>query len=134
MLDAIEKMSKTWFKKGEEHPNFGKKLPEETRNKISIAHKGKKLSEATKKKLSDINKGMKHGPPTKEKIERIIKSNPQKKPVEKVDPRTNEIVAEYRSAREASRFENIHASHIYLCCHNKVKFAKGFIWRFKTCV
>ena len=37
--------------------NKGKKLPEETKQKISNTLKGKKLSEETKKKLSKAGKG-----------------------------------------------------------------------------
>jgi hypothetical protein len=46
--------------KGESHPGYGKKLSEETKNKISEAHKGKKMkpfTEEHKRKLSEANKG-----------------------------------------------------------------------------
>lgn len=38
-------------RRGEKHPNFGKHLSEETRNKISESHQGKILSEKHKQKL-----------------------------------------------------------------------------------
>jgi very-short-patch-repair endonuclease len=50
----------TEFKSGVNHPLYGKKLPETTRKKISLANKGKSkppFSETHKKKLSLINKG-----------------------------------------------------------------------------
>lgn len=39
----------------ENHPNFGKHLPEEVRKSISDGKKGKHISEETKKKISDYN-------------------------------------------------------------------------------
>ena len=46
--------------KGEKSPNYGKHRSEETRKKLSDANKGKKLSEETKKKISDTLKGEKN--------------------------------------------------------------------------
>ena len=55
--------------RGENNPFYGKRHSEETRRKISEAHKGKKLSEETKKNIAESlkgntpwNKGKKLGP------------------------------------------------------------------------
>ena len=45
---------------GENHPLYGKHHSEETKKKLSKAHKGKKLSEETKKKMSDNKAGEKN--------------------------------------------------------------------------
>ena len=45
---------------GEKHPLYGKPRSEETKRKLSEAHKGKKLSEETKKKMSLNNVGEKN--------------------------------------------------------------------------
>ena len=45
---------------GEKHPFYGKPRSEETKRKLSEAHKGKKLSEETKKKMSLNNVGEKN--------------------------------------------------------------------------
>ena len=45
--------------KGEKSPNWGKKLSEEHRRKLSEANKGKKLSEERRRKLSEAKKGKK---------------------------------------------------------------------------
>ena len=42
---------------GEKHPFYGKHHSEETRKKLSEAHKGKKMSEESKKKMSAAKKG-----------------------------------------------------------------------------
>lgn len=45
---------------GENHPNYGKLLPEETRRKMSESRKGKTPSEETRKKISEANRGEKN--------------------------------------------------------------------------
>jgi G:T-mismatch repair DNA endonuclease (very short patch repair protein) len=42
---------------GEKHPNYGKHLSEETRRKLSEALKGKHVSEETRRKISESEKG-----------------------------------------------------------------------------
>lgn len=64
--EAKVKMSNA--KMGENHPNFGKTLPEETRSKISEAHAGKTLSEKHKQKISESRTGTHHAKETKRKI------------------------------------------------------------------
>ena len=54
--------------KGERHPCFGKHLPEETRKKISDAHKCIYPSEETRRKLSDARKGKHPSEETRKKI------------------------------------------------------------------
>ena len=57
--------------KGENHPNYGKKLgthSEETKRKMSESHKGRKHSEETKAKISKSNKGKKLSEETKQKL------------------------------------------------------------------
>ena len=46
--------------KGEKHNNYGKTLPEETRRRISEAGKGKKRSEETRRRISESKKGENH--------------------------------------------------------------------------
>lgn len=48
-FETKQKISRLF--KGENHPLYGKKVSDETRLKISLAHTGKKLSEETKKKI-----------------------------------------------------------------------------------
>lgn len=46
---------------GENNPNYGKPLSEETRRKLSIAMKGRKLSEETKERMSESRRGGNNG-------------------------------------------------------------------------
>lgn len=49
--------------KGEKHPNFGKKLSEETRLKISTSQKGKFIPDDVRLKISKSTKGVKKNKP-----------------------------------------------------------------------
>ena len=52
----------------ENHPNFGKHLSEETKEKLGEAKKDKPRSEETKQKISDAMKGKHHSEDTKQKM------------------------------------------------------------------
>lgn len=51
------------------------------------------------------------------------------KPVLKIDPISNEIVAEFPSTKEAERQTGF--NHIYLWCRGIRKSSDGFIWKYK---
>ena len=53
---------------GTNNPNYGRKHSEETKKKISEAHKGKKLSEEHRKKLSEAVKGTNNSEESRKKI------------------------------------------------------------------
>ena len=54
-------------------------VSEETRQKMSEAHKGKTHSEETRKKLSEVRKGKKHGPPSEKTRLKISEAQKGKK-------------------------------------------------------
>lgn len=69
--EAKEKMSKSWFKKGDVPWNKGRRLPAKTRRKIGEAlkgrvawNKGKETPQSIKNKLSELAKGKHHSPNT----------------------------------------------------------------------
>ena len=53
--------------------HYGRKMSNETKQKISSALKGRKLTEQTKQKIADKNKGRKHTTQTKTKISNSCK-------------------------------------------------------------
>lgn len=57
--------------KGSTHYNFGRKISEQTREKMSNAHKGKKHSAWTKLKISWHNEGKKISEENKEKLRKL---------------------------------------------------------------
>lgn len=64
--ETKKKISKA--NKGEKNHNYGKKLSEETRKKMSESHKGKTLSDEHKRKIGEAHKGKTHSEETKKKI------------------------------------------------------------------
>ena len=56
------KKSRTTYKtpKGKDSPLYGRRLPDETKEKIRKAHIGKKASEETRRKFSEMRKGEKN--------------------------------------------------------------------------
>lgn len=94
---------------------------------------GTKLSEYTRKKHSktitgDGNSfyGKKHSADTKQLISEI-----RSIPVVQLDCDGN-LVAEYKSAKDAARRSGITAGNIGMCCKKKNKTAGGFVWRYKN--
>lgn len=89
---------------GENNPNYGKHLSDETKRKISEKTKGKTLSEKTKRKIS-------------EKLS---------KPVMCVE--TGVI---FMNSTEASRWAGLRSgTHIRECCTGKRKTAGGYHWMY----
>jgi len=144
--EAMAKMSRTWFGKGDQHVNFGKHLSENVRQKISEAHKGKVLSEATKKKLSELNSGEKHpnfgkkgsnhpayghkwSVETRYKMAAVIQQH--EKAVVQLDRVTGILVAEFDSLKEAQAAVGIAYQSISRCCNGGRPSAGGFKWKWK---
>jgi len=143
---ALEKMSRTWFGKGENHVNYGKHLTEDVRKRISEAHKGKVVSEETKKKLSDLNTGERHplfgkkgsehpayghkwSEKTRENMSAVIQQHQTK--VVQCDRATGMILAEFASMKEAEKFTKVKYQSISRCCRGIRPSAGGFFWIYK---
>lgn len=54
------------------------------------------------------------------------------KPVQQIDPKSKEIVAEYASATIAANITNSSSSGISLVCRGKRKTHNGYIWKYKN--
>lgn len=70
-LETRQKVSAA--NRGEKHRNYGKHLSEETRRKISEAHKGRNRSPEHIKKLADARRGQVMPPQIREKISKSTK-------------------------------------------------------------
>lgn len=144
--EALEKMSQTWFGKGENHVNYGKHLGQDVRQKISEAHKGKVLSEETKKKLSVLNSGEKHplfdkkgsehpayghkwSEETRAKMKPVIQQ--QQTEVIQYDRTTGMIQAEFSSLKEVEKITGVKYQSISRCCRGIRPTAGGFVWKYK---
>lgn len=84
-------------------------LPESHRRKISNAMKGKELSEATKERI-------------RQDSQRI---NVYQYTID------GELVAVWKSTREAARIGGYSNSSISKCCRGKRKTAGGYVWKYK---
>lgn len=122
---------------GENNPNYGKKLSQETKEKMSKSQKeryinekgywyGKTLSDEHKEKIRQSRIGRINSEETRRKI-----SNGRKKPVVQLT-KNNEYVREFDSGLDAEIATGITRAHISQCCKNQRKTAGGFVWRFKN--
>lgn len=122
---------------GEDHWNYGKHLNEETKKKMSDAHKGKHsgengywygkhLSEEHKRKIGRKSLGRKHSDEEKKKI-----SEGRKKPIVQLT-KDGEYITEFPSGLDAEIETGINRGHISDCCKGKRKTTGGYMWRFKS--
>lgn len=121
---------------GENNPNYGKQMSEESKEKMSKNRTnlygkdnymyGKSHSEETKNKISNANKGKnsgknnpaygKRGEDLKRKVHQYTKDNC--------------FIFAYESTMQAERETGISHAHICSVCNKKRKTAGGFIWRY----
>ena len=67
-------------------------------------------------------------------ITKLGNLNPMKlkqRPVLQIDPKTNEVVAEFIGCKEAARALGINSGNLSRCCRNPRYTYKGFIFRYK---
>ena len=137
--------------KGKNHPQYGTHRSEETKTKISNAHRGKKLSEEHKRNLS---KSHKKENLSKDTLEKMRKSHIGKKPSkETVKKRANVIKGRkrdlsyleeinrkviycvearriYNSGVDAYKDTGISTGNISNSCSSKRETAGGYHWKY----
>lgn len=112
---------------GENNPNYGKKLSELHKQKISNALSGRELSEEHKEHLSESKKDIKFSDEQKENMAKAHQK--QFKKVIQKDLQGN-IINIWNSIGEASRSTNVARNAISRCINKntKNKTGGGFIW------
>lgn len=135
-LQRIGDKNPMYGKSGEKAPNYGKRMSEESRKKLSEANSGenhpmygKNHSEETRRKMSEARKGFRQSDETKKKIS---DSRKDKKPV--ICLNTGVI---YESMTYASKQTGISLQSISNCCNGVYKHAgkdavtgEKLIWEF----
>lgn len=141
---------------GSNSPNYGKKLSDETKLKISMAQRGEKshcfgkvVTKEVRQKIAESHIGKKHTEKTKEKISLSKKgkqcgkdnpnygnhklagnNNPRCKIVLQYDNQGN-CIREWEYIKLASQTLKIHDTGIIQCCKGKRQTAGGFVWKYK---
>lgn len=131
--------------------NKNKRMSDEVRQKMSIAHKERnkihkrKLSEETKKLLSTSRKKLMENPENREKLriasKKFEESKTQEQKLKDILVQNHKVVVqfdlqmnpvgEFISIKQAAKECNLFDANISKCCHHKVSTSGGFIWRFK---
>lgn len=137
------------FGKGEQHPNFGREVSDETRNKIRESHLknkklvGKKKSEEAKKKMSEAKKGkytkennpmygVKMSEESRNKMSDSRKGNTNAVSRAVIQLTLDgEFVAEHRSIKAGAEAVGGNGANVAKCCRGERKKHKGFKWVFK---
>ncbi len=102
-----------------------RKHSEETRRKISLVSTGRKMSEHTKLKLLKANKGRSL---TQEHVEKLnIKKS---KAIIQICPKTNIILAQFKSIKTASETIAVGKSAVGNCLRGLSKSAGGYFWKY----
>lgn len=110
--------------------NMSKERREELSKRMSGKNNwnyGKKMSDETKEKIRESLKGFRHTQEAKDKI-----SKSQYKPVEKLDIVTGEVLQQYPSVQAAARDVGVRPNAISTCLSGVTKTSAGFKWRFVT--
>lgn len=90
---------------------------------------GFEMSEKTKQELSNKRKGKPWTERQREVLSKArIGNNNAGKAVAMVDPQTKEILAVFKSAKEASRVSGIYPTNITRACKNPKLKARGYYW------
>lgn len=120
----------------------GRKVSEETRERMRAAQLGKKLSEDTKLAMSKARKGRKLSDEAKEKLRLVNLGRKLPESAKKAIGEKNslpviqltllgEFVKEWPSISAAATYYGIAGVNIGMCCSGKRKTSAGFMWKFK---
>ena len=113
----------------------GRKHSQESRKKMSEAHKGKPLSEETKRKLSESLKGRKMSEETRQKMKDAYKNASLQTKINRLKGQGAfpiqciETGVIFLSRQEAAAFAKVGPKSIQQCCLGTVKTAGGFRWQ-----
>lgn len=106
--------------------NLGRKLSDETKEKIRKSNTGKKKSDEAKYKMSEAAK-KRHTPCSEDKKMKLQKSYPKMRKIY-----CEETDCVYMSIHECERETGVSATQICAVCRGKCKSAKGYHFRYEN--
>lgn len=111
-----------------------KPKPEGFGEKVKEIHKGKKRSQQTKLKMSKAHKGHScYNDEWRKSISKSLKNKPKPYQNKIVNQFTinGDFIKQYESITQASQISGVGYCVISHCCRGKGKTAGGYIWKFK---
>lgn len=131
--ETRQKISKTLREKHQSSWNKGILMREESKQKLREANLGKKLSEETRQKMKGRkawNKGIPMSDEAKQHLQEInLGKTVARRKVGQFNP-DGTLVAIYISCADASRKTNISRPQITKCCLGYRKTASNYIWKY----
>jgi group I intron endonuclease len=122
---------------GENNPNYGKQLSDETKEKLSMALKGRIISDETRKKTSETMKGVPKSEETRQRMSDARKgwSMPKGKDSKKaiaIDQydKDGNFIKTFGSITDASEKLGCQRSGICFCLKGKIQTSAGFVWKY----
>ena len=124
---------------GENNPNFGKPLSQETKKKLSEALKGRVISVETRQKTSNTMKGIPKPEETRQKMKDAAGKRTNKMPTGKEHHNSKQVdqydldgnfVKTFESIHQAAKELSIQPNGICLNCKGKLKTTGGFIFKY----
>lgn len=124
---------------GENNPNFGKEMSEETRQKLSDALKGRIISEETRKKTSETMKGVPKSEETRQRMSEAQKGREKPKgkdskkavAIHQFDKDGN-FIKEFGSLADAASELGCQRSGICFCLKGRIKSSGGYVWKYAS--
>lgn len=124
---------------GENNPNYGKPLSDETKEKLRASLKGRVISEETRKKTSLTMKGAPKSEETRKRMSDAQKGHktPKGKDSKKAVPinqfdKDGNFVQEFGSIADAANELGCQRSGICFCLKGRIKSSAGFVWKYIT--
>lgn len=124
---------------GENNPNYGKSLSDETKEKLSASLKGRIISEETRKKTSLTMTGVPKSDETRKRMSDAQKGHntPKGKDSKKAVPiyqfdKDGNFIQEFGSIADAANELGCQRSGICFCLKGRIKSSAGFVWKYIT--
>ena len=122
---------------GENNPNYGKNLSEETKEKLRLALKGRVIPDHVRRKTSETMKGVPKSEETRKKMSESRKGTcmPRGKDSKKAVAinqydKDGNFIKNFGSISDAARELGCQSSGINFCLKGRLKSSAGYVWKY----